>query len=126
MASVFDKAFSQAADTLHDVFGEPASYTVKATGDVVSLKLTVLSLTLTSDNTDGGRADKWVLIGTLLKSQIPEPATGDTIVLTDDDQQRVYMLTETPTEATDDNEWQCEFAHVQPTRRGGQAMFPIY
>ncbi|MEP3478002.1 MAG: hypothetical protein ABJZ55_02030 [Fuerstiella sp.] len=125
MKSPFDNVFADTADTFHDVFGADAEYTIAATDETVPLKFNLISLEKIDQQTSGSRSDCWILTGTILVSDVPLPARGDLITLDDDEDDRKYQLTQTPTTADDGLHWDVEFRHEEVTRRGGNPQLPI-
>ena len=125
MGSVFDDAFSDAADTFHDVFGVGARYTIAATETDVDVQIIVEHHDVIVEQRADTRSRVWVLIGTITKALIPAPAVGDSLILDDDEADRIYKLKGTPTESQDGLQWQVEFRHEQPVTRGGQKVFPV-
>lgn len=125
MPTVFDNAFKQSLATHHSVFGEVATYTVKATGSATSIRFLIDSLTNVVEARGESRSDVWILTGSLRRTDVAQPAKGDTITLLGDSGARTYTLTQTPTGAEDLSQWDVEFRHEQALTRGGNNTFPI-
>lgn len=120
--SDFDDIFANAANTFHDVFGDTALYRFKSDNSAIDLQFNRISLTKNDRTDETGSNDCWTLIGTVLKSDVDEPAKGDELEYDG----RTFKVSQTPTTAEDGSQWEIELLHEKPTRRGGGRQIPIY
>lgn len=125
MVSPFEDVFSCVSDTLDQVFGTDAIYTVAADSSTIEVPIRITRRDEMTQSHGDSRQLTRMLSGYIAKALVSRPAKGDSIVLEDDEDETVYQLTQTPVESRDGLQWLVEFASVVPVSRGGASMFPM-
>ena len=121
--SLFDDAFTDAARTFADLFGDAGTYTIKATSTDVAVDLVVESDDHRRVVEQGSTWDVYTLVGKVLKSKISQPADGD-LFYRSSDTDRIYKLTQTLVDGCDENNWMIELQHRRAVSHGGTAVKP--